>query len=105
MALSAGTPTSAHMKPRLQGPPPHELGHDSSTRTPAYLKDMDSGARVTSGILWQFEALLEHSGAVSGMKGAALKLSGMLYARPVLYKYQGPMHMPATPPDPPLPSP
>ena len=72
----------------IQGPPLSDLGHDKSTRTPAYLKDMDSGARVASDMLWHFDTLLEHSGAVSGMKGAALKLSGVLFCTASEHAYR-----------------
>ena len=45
-------------------------------RQPGYLRGLDAGARVRSDMLWHFETLLEHSGDIAGMRGAALKMSG-----------------------------
>ena len=49
---------------------------DPGMRQPRFLRDLYAGARVRSDVLWHFETLLEHSGDVAGIKGAALKLSG-----------------------------
>lgn len=43
------------------------------------MQDLDNGARVTTNVLWHFETLLEHSGSVSGLKGAILTVSGALH--------------------------
>ena len=35
--------------------------------------------QVEASLLWNFQALLEHSGEVAGLHGAVLSISGVLY--------------------------
>lgn len=57
---------------------------DPGMRQPRFLRDLYAGARVRSDVLWHFDTLLEHSGDVAGIKGAALKLSGRHFGDSIL---------------------
>ncbi|BDA47140.1 probable mono- and diacylglycerol lipase at C-terminar half [Coccomyxa sp. Obi] len=47
-----------------------------SSMQPKYLRGVSAAARVDAAALWRFEALLEHSGDIAGIRGAVMNLSG-----------------------------
>ncbi|CAL8471766.1 g11308 [Coccomyxa elongata] len=47
-----------------------------SSMQPQYLRGVSAAARVDAAALWRFEALLEHSGDIAGIRGAVMNLSG-----------------------------
>lgn len=47
-----------------------------SSMQPKYLRGVSAAARVDGAALWRFEALLEHSGDIAGIRGAVMNLSG-----------------------------
>ncbi len=70
-----------------QGPLLKEyMGMRGAAQLPQYLQGVSSSARIEVAALWRFEALLEHSGNIAGIRGAVLNLSGDLeLAPPCLY--------------------